>query len=286
LIELLVVIAIIAILIGLLLPAVQKVREAANRMSCQNNLKQIGLAFQNYHDVYGYFPTNGHYNSSQTLRMETRPPGGVDKWGVGDPNRSGFNQTGSWAFSLLPYIEQNNIYQQQAFSASVKTFICPSRRPPDAQIPPAADPVNPGYTYYFSGGVIPWGKTDYSANQYICQDNTGQRYVLNISSITDGTSNTILTGEKSMDPRMYVTGGWRWDEPFFSGGNGGQARKGTELAQDRIGVNYANNWGSAHSGGANFVFADGSVRLIKYGLAPATLNLLLQPQDGQVIPAF
>ena len=96
LIELLVVIAIIAILIGLLLPAVQKVREAASRAKCQNNLKQLGLGLHNCHDVNGFFPTGG--------------------WGwfwQGDPTRgSGMKQPGGWIYSVLPYIEQGNVYQQ------------------------------------------------------------------------------------------------------------------------------------------------------------------------------
>src|SRR5881275_1807597 len=123
LIELLVVIAIIAVLIGLLLPAVQKVREAANRMSCTNNLKQIGLALHSYHDGMGFFP-----------------PGYLD--GNTDPNSTPDNDVGpgwGWASFLLPYLEQGNIYKQINFNQgigtgsnaavaqmSLKVYLCPS----------------------------------------------------------------------------------------------------------------------------------------------------------------
>ncbi len=142
LIELLVVIAIIAILIGLLLPAVQKVREAAARMSCSNNLKQIGIGFHTYNDAYGYLPCGGT-NSNNITQSNGQPcvPGVAPAVGQ--------LQGASWAFQILPYLEQGNVYNgnmpggygtvgqggSQANtvpSAIIKTYYCPSRRNPIA----------------------------------------------------------------------------------------------------------------------------------------------------------
>jgi prepilin-type N-terminal cleavage/methylation domain-containing protein len=144
LIELLVVIAIIAILIGLLLPAVQKVREAAARAQCQNNLKQIGLAFMNYEGAYQYIP-QGAYDSDPRLQStlsvyDEVPPayGGTPCCNASHPD--GWNHF----FRILPYIEQNNVYNLADFSTAppntinstqvaqslIKTYYCPSRRPP------------------------------------------------------------------------------------------------------------------------------------------------------------
>jgi len=240
LIELLVVIAIIAILIGLLLPAVQKVREAAARMKCSNNLKQIGLALHSYHDANTYFP-----------------PGYAD--GNTDPNSTPDNDVGpgwGWAAYLLPYLEQNNLYNQINFNQPVGTgvnaqvsqmelsvFLCPS------------DPFQQPLTIYDSSfgspvavvasgnyvGCNGWeecfngagGNPQPGAGADGLAGNFGQAGVgvfyrnskTKIASVTDGMSNTIFAGERSSNhsPSTWtgaVPGGrcpaWMATQPFTS----------------------------------------------------------------------
>src|SRR5215471_7376774 len=200
LVELLVVIAIIAVLIGLLLPAVQKVREAANRAQCLNNLKQQAIATHHYHDAAGRFPTTGHISDF----VGTRPTGGTTLW-VG----------------LLPYFEQDNLYKKwddydnrnnvaggkNATQAQViKVLLCPSDR--------LADPVAE-YTNLVIGPDI-WSWGFYALSSY--GGNAGKRSVftggppafprmsrdgifwldsrVRLADITDGTSNTFLFGER------------------------------------------------------------------------------------------
>jgi prepilin-type N-terminal cleavage/methylation domain-containing protein len=285
LIELLVVIAIIAILIGLLLPAVQKVREAAARMSCSNNLKQFGLGIHNFHDTNGVLPANGGYAGLSRPHVATVYPGGnypraCYLWGLGDPLAAPRDQTGGWGWSILPYIEQDNVYKSRAYGANVKTFSCPGRGRMNPQVCPDRDPVFAGWSYY-RAGINPWLKTDYTANSEVIR-HRGQNMTL--VQITDGTSNTILAGEKSMDPRAYNDGAWLWDEPVATGDNGGNSRDGREVYRDAPGVPYPNNWGSPHTAGAQFLFGDGAVRMVRFGASSATMKALITPQGGETPP--
>ncbi len=231
LIELLVVIAIIAILIGLLVPAVQKVREAAARVQCANNLKQIGLAMHGYHDTNHAFPP-----------AFARP----SNWG--------------WAVWILPYIEQDDLYKQldplhttlghnaTTDGLPIKTYLCPS------------DPTGV-VNNYFSG---------YAKNNYVCSEpisDGGSSW--QIKDITDGLSNTLMVGERDM--LHQVAAAWPGRDTATGVGsvigrpnwpiNTPYAGASPCCAGDGSCTRYA--WSSLHTGnGANFVFCDASVHFI------------------------
>jgi prepilin-type N-terminal cleavage/methylation domain-containing protein len=250
LIELLVVIAIIAILIALLVPAVQKVREAAARTQCTNNLKQMCLAAQGYHDNYKRIVTGG---ANTTFPAD-------------------------WCaqFQILPYIEQQAMYnlfnQQTSYTGGTGIFVlggvpiyqCPSRAHAQAYAQ-----NNDGNSPAIGGPY-----TDYKYNVYVGSMNVTNNLAngagashITMTAVTNanGTSNTVLFGEGSMSIGWATgnTSSSGWDEDIFSGGYGGTNRSGTLILPDWEGQD-SNNWGSPHVTGAMFGYIDGTVRVIAY----------------------
>jgi prepilin-type N-terminal cleavage/methylation domain-containing protein len=286
LIELLVVIAIIGILMALLLPAVQKVRGAADRTVCANSLKQIGLALHQFHGVYRVLPSNGGWDGKQTIPSASGGAPftpettdfqamGTYQWGVGDPKLPPRQQTGSWAYSILPYIEQEPMFQQRRWDFGVPIYTCPARR--TSEPTPSIDQDSLGI--YKHGGYA-WGRTDYGANI----DCFANRPVCrSMGSITDGLSSTILVGEKAYDPDCERLS-WYWDEPFFLGGSKGTSRIAPFLVRDPArNMAFKENWGSGHSGGVNFLFGDGAVHHLTYATDPTTMSALLSAAGGELV---
>jgi len=312
LIELLVVIAIIAILIGLLLPAVQKVREAAARMQCSNNLKQMGIACHAYQDTRGALPMGWVTNATGSVAPS---PG----W--------------SWSLLILPYMEQDNLFKtinpnlttpgpttalpsgiaattttdgttitQATFQTVVKTFQCPSDK---------GGAFNPNFGNY--------GLTNYVCNRFVLGPDAGllpgggtasRANPLTIQGILDGSSNTIVLGERDLTTNTAGTFMIRHNNSSCSF----EARAGYKLnprkaggAPYTTGDNERLAFSSNHTGGCMFMFGDGSIRFISNtiqadpnathadypmvntaGTTPPscftyTLQQLCQPNDGQVV---
>jgi prepilin-type N-terminal cleavage/methylation domain-containing protein/prepilin-type processing-associated H-X9-DG protein len=292
LIELLVVIAIIAILIGLLLPAVQKVREAAARMKCSNNLKQLIIGMHNYAGVYGYYPP--------AIKNDAKNTGDIfPGWG--------------WGTLILPYVEQDNLYRQlnpdvnpfgpQTNLATItatpltqtrlSVFRCPSDPAPDQnpfRLEDAARQLGLSNYRAVCG-------TDSSGFFYANEDRNGvmwQNSKVTFTAITDGTSNTVVIGECFFEEEKTKR---KW-AAIWAGHTGYYCSPDPAVG---CGVRISDNmwhldnttaqingtapqaFGSRHNGGAYFGFADGSVRFFRASADPATIKWLGCRNDGLVI---
>ena len=280
LIELLVVIAIIAILIGLLLPAVQKIREAANRMKCSNNLHQQGLALHNYNDTYGQLPKgNSNWNN----------------W-----NNAPYEGSWSWTNYLLPFLEQDNALRQATAFAQgnhyswnnptaalkMKMFTCPSDSRGGQACPGSSVglSVDQAITSYLGNS----GQTSASRDGVLYEDS-----FVRLTDITDGTTNTIMVGERP--PSQDLDFGWWFAAYGYDGhGNGDCVMTSNDIAIATYFANTGNSLGgsapcdgppankyglkpgkpslfcdgshywSFHPGGAMFLMGDGSARMIQY----------------------
>jgi prepilin-type N-terminal cleavage/methylation domain-containing protein/prepilin-type processing-associated H-X9-DG protein len=308
LIELLVVIAIIAILIGLLLPAVQKVREAAARSSCQNNLKQIGIALHSYHDPNGGFPSNVRPDATSTVRVR-------------------------WATHLLPYLEQDNLFNnvdlsvnwhqpanlKPGFSARVKTFECPAA--PNGQLIDGAPETNwtniianGDYSGFY--GVSPELSTLGLVPASSAKADNGaisKTTKLQFSSFSDGLSNTLYLTESAGRPHVYrkgklvVTangndrvngGGWCRPATDLNVLRGASADGTTFPGPHAINVTNGEKIGTYphpfynvdgsgqiygfHPQGVNALFGDGSVRFLRQTIRIDVLAGLVSRDGGEV----
>ncbi len=281
LVELLVVIAIIGVLVGLLLPAVQSAREAARRMQCSNNLKQIGLALHNYHDAFGRFPSGSIYNNSTTS--------------IGGDRISG------WV-AILPFMEMGNIYDLWDFRygydnsqnnagkrETVDGYFCPSK--------PRTEKGSSSVAYGDYALSVGTGHCNTATKEYWRGlFNQGTRFAFR--DITDGTSNTIAVGEKrTVQSSSLVSPQYRWgwhsarnmnypmnrdivsDASFNFLNADGSNRAGTTAAWD----DYWANFGAEHAGGVQFLMADGSVHFLTDSIEFSLYQNLGDKADKNVI---
>lgn len=296
LIELLVVIAIIAILIGLLLPAVQKVREAAARTQCSNNLKQWGLAAHNHHDTLNVLPDGGEWMWSGRSMIG------------GNPAQTP-HQTWSCFYQMLRFVEQDALHRQPSdavvFGTPLRLVICPSR---------GQRIINGRAMSDYAGNAgtdrtgFSWGAQGNGLDGVICRrfvpgatGSNARSQPVSLSTITDGTSNTILIGEKAMNRGLHGRSqtdddsgwvdGWDWDvirwghnQPIPDWRDPDpRAAHNVNYIRSRGQEPWHGAFGSAHPGGFLVVMCDGSIRTIRYSISLTTFMSLSSRNDGNLI---
>jgi prepilin-type N-terminal cleavage/methylation domain-containing protein len=291
LIELLVVIAIIAVLIGLLVPAVQKVREAANRVACVNNLKQIGLAWHNYELTNKSYPYGGEFV------LPARP------LYIGGVAAVKLNQWAGWAFQILPFIEQDSLYKGdsnlsdyangiRATEAIIPMYFCPSRRKPQSFIWNGWKHGMIDYAANAGTAVVSAINSDWASNPYlpnlqtgIIKKNTNGGAVIT-SELKDGSSNTLMIGEKGFDSKSYGAPMADDNEGYIMGWDQDVIRWGNiQPLQDRPTGEWwgRKRFGSVHVSSFNATIADGSVRSIQYSISVSMFSSICVINDGNVV---
>jgi prepilin-type N-terminal cleavage/methylation domain-containing protein/prepilin-type processing-associated H-X9-DG protein len=309
LIELLVVIAIIAVLVALIMPAVQSAREAANRAKCQNNLKQLGLAAQEYHDAFNSFPA-GWYCQTPTYDANGNQTGGDSNCAtVGTPYQ---NYMWSGLIGLFLKMEQNNLYNEINFGVyysqtiqgptapdnatsirrTIEGFVCPSNRRPvtvnsgtgataTAQLGPSDYRGSQA-----SGMIAPTSDngcttTPPYAPACLYYDNglTYQNSTVNMADITDGSSTTVILGES-----IYPQGVWSQATTAVVRTNIDRTvNQPIPVNNNGTITNYWTYWASKHPGAVNFGFCDGSVRPVTAQINKIVLNKLCTRNGGETI---